>query len=31
LGLEGPEEESLDEVVARAVRGGEPKALEFGK
>ncbi|KAM0697892.1 hypothetical protein Q7P36_002746 [Cladosporium allicinum] len=30
LGLEGVEED-LDEVIKRAVEGGEPKALEFGK
>ena len=29
LGLK--EDEDLDEVVKRAVEGGEPKALEFGK
>ena len=30
LGLEGVEED-LDEVVKRAVGGGEPKALDFAK
>lgn len=29
LGLE--EDEDLDDVVKRAVGGGEPKALDFGK
>ena len=29
LGLK--EDEDLDELVKRAVEGGEPKALEFGK